>query len=98
MHSQSFLIIFNSLLYRWYVQGSERPIDLEWKLPVTPRFILKTSNLNNPKDEIQRRFPTPLIGRSSMKQKLNHFDKNDERKWIQVAYYINTITDINIII
>ncbi|VDN90329.1 unnamed protein product [Brugia pahangi] len=83
MHSQSFLIIFNSLLYRWYVQGSERPIDLEWKLPVTPRFILKTSNLNSPKDEIQRQFPTPLIGRSSMKQKLNHFDKNDERKWIQ---------------
>uniref|UniRef100_A0A1I8ESX8 Serine carboxypeptidase S28 family protein n=1 Tax=Wuchereria bancrofti TaxID=6293 RepID=A0A1I8ESX8_WUCBA len=66
---------------------SERPIDLEWKLPVKPRFFLKISNLNNSENGIPQRFPSPLIGRSTIKQKLNHFDKNDERKWIQ--FYIH---------
>uniref|UniRef100_A0A1I7VMQ1 Serine protease K12H4.7 n=1 Tax=Loa loa TaxID=7209 RepID=A0A1I7VMQ1_LOALO len=84
MLPQQFLIICYSLFYRcWSVQGSERPVDRDWRLPLTPQLYLEISHLNNAENAIQHRLPPLSIGRSSLKQKLDHFDNNDGRKWRQ---------------
>lgn len=87
MLQQSFLILY-SLLCQWNVEGSERRVDRDWKLPVTPQLYLDIFHLNNSENGIQQRLSPPSVGRSSLKQKLDHFDSNNGREWRQVVCFI----------
>uniref|UniRef100_A0A8R1TQX9 Serine protease K12H4.7 n=1 Tax=Onchocerca volvulus TaxID=6282 RepID=A0A8R1TQX9_ONCVO len=84
---QAFLIFCCSLFYRWKVEANEQTVNFEWKSTVAPRFHLEISQSKNPQNSTYHRPPPPPIGRSSLKQKLDHFNSNDKRKWRQ--YYIH---------
>uniref|UniRef100_A0A0R3RVF7 Serine protease K12H4.7 n=1 Tax=Elaeophora elaphi TaxID=1147741 RepID=A0A0R3RVF7_9BILA len=81
MLRQLFFIFCYSLLN---LQGNELPIDREWELPGASRFFLEIAHLNDTKNGSNPfRLPPPPIGRSSFKQKLDHFNSNDDREWRQ---------------
>ncbi|KAM3721683.1 putative serine protease [Dirofilaria immitis] len=86
MLHQTLLIFCYSLLYRWKAKANEQFTDHGLKSTIAPRFYLEISYSMNLKNASYRP-SSPLIGRSSLQQKLDHFDSNNERKWRQ--YYIH---------
>uniref|UniRef100_A0A915PR95 Uncharacterized protein n=1 Tax=Setaria digitata TaxID=48799 RepID=A0A915PR95_9BILA len=88
MLRQVLLLLLCSLMCRWITEASELPVDREDSTTVPSRFYLEIFHSENQENGAHRRPAPPPIGRSSLKQKLDHFSSNDGRNWRQVAWLI----------
>ncbi|VDK81876.1 unnamed protein product [Litomosoides sigmodontis] len=81
MHRQIFL---TWLLCRWSVRGIE-PLLVDSNNGKLPKA--SQSHRNTAKSDRNQQPQSPPIGSSSLKQKLDHFNSNDRREWLQ--YYMH---------